>query len=203
MTTLVPDKRHPALDLPEDERADYLSVVASMTFADKDADQAELDRVADLCATLELGDAATERVLAVARQPDDASIEAILHRLTESDLRYALMVDAIDIAYADDEIVPDEAAELEHLADALHIERAQLAMLRRYVATLTEHEGGDPDATKRAAAGLASAGIPAAGLAIATTLGAPILAGAGVAAALGVGSYATVRWLLNRKKKSS
>jgi uncharacterized tellurite resistance protein B-like protein len=199
MTTLVPN-RHPALDTPEPERADYLTVIASMAFADDEADERELERVRDLCNVLELSEESASRVVAVASGKAPPNIDETLTRLRQSELKFALMVDAIDIAYADDEIVPAEAEELHHLAEILHIDAGQLEMLQRYVEARTHHEHKDSEANREVATGLASAGIPAAALGIATLAGVPIAAGLGIAAALGVGSFFSLRWLLKRKK---
>jgi uncharacterized tellurite resistance protein B-like protein len=203
MTTLVPDKRHPALDLEESERVDYLSVVASMAFADADADDRELERVRDMCKDLELSSESTEKVIAAATSSHDDSIDEALDRLTCSDLRYALLIDAIDIAYADDEVVESEAAELEALAERLGISHAQLVQLRRYVGARTDHDETDDGANEQVAKGVAAAGVPAAALGIATIVGAPVVAGIGAAAALGVGSYMSVRYLFKRRRKKS
>lgn len=200
MTTLVP-QQHPALDIDESERADYLTVIASMAYADEDTDGRELERVRDLCETLQLSQENTERVIAVASGEQTPDTAAIFERMRKSELRFAFMVDAIDIAYADDEIVAAEAEELEALAARLGISDGQLAMLRRYVEARTNHETKDPEANRAVATGLASAGIPAAALGVAAAAGAPLVAGLGVAAALGVGSFVSIRWLLKRKKK--
>lgn len=203
MTTLVPDKRHPALDLDEAERVDYLSVVASMAFADADADERELGRVRDMCKDLELSPEGVDRVISAATNDHDETIDAALDRLSSSDLRYALLIDALDIAYADDEVVESEAAELEALAQRLGISHVQLAQLRRYVGVRTDHDETSDEANEQVAKGLAAAGVPAAALGIATLVGAPVVAGLGAAAALGVGSYMSVRYLFKRRKKKT
>ncbi len=200
-STLVPADRHPARDIPEAERIDYLTVVASMAFADHDASDDELNQVRRLCRHMELSPDGADKVLAAARDPDGTAVDAILERLRPSDLRFALLVDAIDIAFTDREIVPSEAAEIDALAKRLDIPAAQVALLRKYVQAKLNAPPDDPEATEKAAAALVGAGIPAAGLAVATVIGAPLVAGAGVAAALGVGSYVSVRWLLRRARR--
>jgi uncharacterized tellurite resistance protein B-like protein len=200
MGTLVPDKRHPALDVEEPERADYLCVVASMVFADHEVDDREIERVRELCRHLELGEESTERVIETARSEDSAALDAILDRLKGGELRYALMVDAIDVAFADDKLAPEEVAEIDALAERLDISHAQVALIRRYVAD-RRNLPNDAVVNKDVAAGLAGAGIPIATLALAKTLGFPIVAGVGLAAALGVGSYVSVKKLFSRAAK--
>ena len=204
MSSLVPDKRHPALDADMDERVDYLTLVASMAFADHSADDRELERVRTMCVALELSDAGTSRVLAGASDAGRVELDAILERLKRSELRYALMIDIIDIAYADEEVVESELEEINALADKLDISAGDVEMLRRYVEKgrkLTDGKNELSDA--QIAAGLAGTGVPVAAVALATTLGAPLVAGLGMAAALGVGSYMSVRWLWRRGKKEA
>jgi uncharacterized tellurite resistance protein B-like protein len=200
-TTLVPSDRHPARDVPEPERIDYLTVVASMVFADKAADDAEIEHLRRMCRHMELSPAGTETVIDAARTPDATAIGDILDRLKTSDLRFSLMVDCIDIAFIDKQIVATEQAEIDSLAERLAVPTAQVALLKRYVETKMGEEGGNPEANEKATAALLSAGVPAAGLAVAAVAGAPLVAAAGVAAALGAGSYVSVRWLLRRARR--
>ena len=195
VSTLVPAEHHPALDVPENERVDYLEVVASMAFADQVVDDAEIARIRDLCTELQLSPAGTDRVLAAARAPLDKEIIAVVERLAHSDLRFALLVDIIDIAYADDTITDEEEAEIEHLAEKLHIDTGQIALVRRYVASkrnLPEGEGHDNEL----AAPIAGAAV-AATAALAASFGLPLVAGLGLAAAFGAGGFATVRSIVH------
>ena len=199
VATLVPDKHHPALDVDEPERIAYLSVVASMAYADHHADDSELARVTEMCDHLELSAVGTEQVLEAARAPDRVGLQTIIERLQSSPLRFALIVDAVDIAYADEKIDPQETAEIESLADRLGINHAQVAMIHRYVSTRRGVET-EAEMSTDMVAGLAAAGIPLAALALATIAGVPAV-GVGIGAALGVGSYFSVRWLARRLKR--
>ena len=196
MTTLVPSPRHPALDVPEAERLDYLRVVASMAFADREVVASEIERLRELCGELEIGEAGTRQVLAAAKSPSDVAIDALVRGLAESELRFALLVDAVDLACADHPLNPSEATEIEHLADVLGITHGQVALVRRYVA---ERRGlRDESDSGELGAALAAAGVPAAMIAVAGVAGIPLIAGVGLAAALGAGSYAAVKWLHHR-----
>jgi uncharacterized tellurite resistance protein B-like protein len=202
MSSLVPDKRHPALDADMNERIDYLTLVASMAFADHSADDRELERARAMCEALELSEEGTVQVLASAGDAGRVELNEILERLKRSELRYALMIDIIDIAYADEEVVEAEVKEIKSLADKLDISAGDIEMLRRYVEKgrkLTDGKNELSDA--QIAAGLAGTGVPVAAVALATTLGAPVIASVGMAAALGVGSYMSVRWLWRRGTK--
>jgi uncharacterized tellurite resistance protein B-like protein len=200
VTTLVPDKQHPALDVAEPERVDYLTVVASMAYADHHADDSELARVTEMCEHLEISAEGIEKVLAAARDPDRIALDGIIDRLKTSALRFALLVDAIDVAYADEKIDPQETAEIESLADRLGVNHAQVAMIHRYVST-RRGLSSDDEVSKDIVTGLVAAGIPLATLAMATIAGVPAV-GVGIGAALGVGSYFSVRWLAKRLRRN-
>lgn len=197
MSTLVPGQ-HPALDYPEAERRDYLIVVASMAFADGEVSLEERGRIESMCADLGLGDESREQVIEAAEHPNAAELGMILSRLKTSELRFALMIDLIDVAAADGHIATGEEAELDSLAEELDITRGQLAMSKRYV--LERREAKSQEASPETIAGLASVGIPVAALGVLAPLGAPIAAGLGIAAALGIGSFFSIRWLLRRAR---
>lgn len=199
MTTLVPDKQHPALAVDEPERVDYLSVVASMAYADHHADDSELARVSELCAHLEISESGTAKVLEAARDPDRAALDEILDRLESSTLRFALIVDAVDVAYADEKIDPQETVEIESLADRLGISHAQVAMIHRYVST-RRGVSSEEEVSGDIVSGLVAAGVPLAALALATVAGVPAV-GVGIGAALGVGSYLSVKWLAKKLER--
>ncbi len=198
MSTLVPDDRHPALDVDEPQRVDYLTVVASMAYADHSVDESELLQVEKLCKHVGVSPESIDTVLAAAKAPDSVAIDAILERLRKSPLRFALIVDAIDIAYADNKLEPTEAAEIRALADKLGVSDSQTALISRYVST--RRENGDHSDSKLTT-GLTAAGVPLAALLISSAVGAPLAAGAGIAAALGIGSYMSLRWLHRKATK--
>lgn len=197
MTTLVPGE-HPALEYPEAERRDYLTVVASMAFADGEVTDDEVARIEGMCDDFALSEGSREQVLESARHPSAAELGLILSRMRTSELRFSLLIDLVDIAIADGVVASGEEAELESLADELDITHGQLAMTRRFV--LEKRQSKHAQASPETLAGLASVGIPAAALAVLAPLGAPLAAAGGIAAALGVGSFFSVRWLLRKAR---
>lgn len=192
--THVPDSRHPALDAEQRDRVDYLCVVASMAFADNQVDDAELACVRDLCGQLQLSDADTSRVVDAARAPDRVAIDAILGRLRQSSLRFALMVDAIEVAFADEQLVPAEALEIVALSERLGLTDPQVRLIERYVSD--RRTATTVDSVRELAAGLAAAGVPVSALAMAN--GSRGDNPSSVAASLGVGRYGSVKWLYRR-----
>lgn len=199
MTTLVPDKRHPALDLDEAERTDYLTVVASMAYADLDASPEELERLRALCADLEITGEPCERVVAGASAPPTVEVDRIVAELAP-ELRHALLVDTIDIAYADRTVDAAEIAAIERIADRLQVPRAQLVLIRRYVEG--RRMGARPPSSGNLVAGLVAAAVPVAAFALAASSGTGVAVAAGIAAGAAVVSFAAVKLLFRADRQS-
>jgi uncharacterized tellurite resistance protein B-like protein len=212
-------KQHDARDLPLTERVDYLMVVASMAGADVVIDQAEKDRLRELCGELGLPERETAAVLSACQRPT-ASIERHIDGLKSSPLRFTLLSDCVSLAYADGDYGKDERREVESLARALGVSGEQLAPIEELVrATHAAATGGADDhhkaglaiAEKLAAVGVpigAVAAISAVGLEMAGVstgvaalgVGLGIATGFGAVLGIGVGSYMGVRWLKGKLK---
>jgi uncharacterized tellurite resistance protein B-like protein len=131
MTSNAP---HPARELPEPERIDYLTIVASVVLADHVADADEIAQITELCHEVGLSDAGREQVLESAKHPEPSVIDATLARLkAHIDLRVSLLTDAIVIAFADGKVAATESSVISRLADALDIESGQIGLIARYV----------------------------------------------------------------------
>jgi uncharacterized tellurite resistance protein B-like protein len=127
---------HTARNLPEDQRLEYLVAVASMVCADGQVAESELEVVRTLCEALAVSAETAKNVLAAARHPDRARVDATASRLRGHPLRYALLTDAILVAFADGKVLPGESEEIAELADALGISRAHAGLIGRYVETV-------------------------------------------------------------------
>lgn len=196
MATLVPGS-HPLLAYSDVERRDYLTIVAAMALADGQIDDVEKVRLEALCGQFELSDSYD---LVVSAAKTASELAPLFERLSGSELRYSLLVDLIDLAVGDDgDIGVEERKQLEDFAEALSITNGQLAMTTRFVLERRTKEDAEPDADTLA--GLAGVGVPIAALAVMAPLGAPIAAGLGLAAALGVGSFVSVKWLYRKLRK--
>ncbi len=211
------NKTHDARNIPLADRVAYATVVGSMAAADDVVDTAELEKLAALCAALGLPADETERVKLAAQShhPDEA--RAALERLANVDLRFTLYTDCLLLAYADDQVAPQERTALADIAATLRITDEQAAALEDYVKVAHDavKPGADHDELKRRSAGvadkLAAVGVPAGALALgsaaflgvsgiatglaAVGLGLGIASGFGAVVGLGVGTAYGVRWL--------
>ena len=202
------DAEHEAVDSPLEERVGYATVVALMAAADDVVDDRELDHLDKLCAALALPEASTPEVLAAAEAADEVRVQEAISVLRGSDLRFTLFTDCLLVAFADDEVVPEEEAQLSELADALDIDEKQQHALRKLAAVMSGVESSDADEVRES---LRLARIPARPLAyvsaagfgvVGSTVGLGVLAaaigiptGIGAVIGLGVGTMIGVRWL--------
>ncbi|MEZ4443382.1 MAG: TerB family tellurite resistance protein [Polyangiaceae bacterium] len=202
------DANHEAEDHPLVERASYAAVVASMAAADGDFDDRERARIEELCAALDLPEAETARVLALAMGEGD--LGDALDVLQRSDLRFTLYTDCLLLAHADDELVEQEEARLARIAEVLAISDAQRDALRRFAEALSREPPKQPEVEDLRAM-LKEAQIPLRMVRYVSATGAGVVGStvalgmlaavagipAGIGALLGLGASAIigVRWL--------
>jgi hypothetical protein len=127
-------KDHPALELSEPRRVEYLSVVASLVLADGEVHRLEMDTLHALCRGLRLSQDAEAAVLEAVRPVERGALEARLDRIRgDAALRYALMTDAIVLVMVDGRVAVPEAQEIAAIGQALHIPTPQIVLIGRYV----------------------------------------------------------------------
>lgn len=213
-------KKHPMLDYPEVERVKYLVIVASMAAADKKLAVEEFKHIEELCRNFKLEQKSQATVLAAAKNPP-SNIRDTLEDFRNSDLRFALMIDSLFLAYADNVVIDAEESEIKKLAEFLRISEDQLSTLRKYIEAVRRAEkvGTRLNNLKKLgteiAADFAATGIPIGAVAIsgsvfglsaagitsglsALALGLGMVPGIGVAVGIGIGSYLGVKWLCKK-----
>jgi uncharacterized tellurite resistance protein B-like protein len=127
---------HPAVELPLNERIDYLTVIAALVAADDRVDDREVGPLLRLVEALGVPNAEISGVLASAETPDTQRIRSALGRLAGSPLRYTLMAELVFMAHADDELADAEERELLSVAEALGVTAHQLEVTTQYVVTV-------------------------------------------------------------------
>ena len=138
------ETRHPAGDLSEQERMDYLAVVAYMAWADKITDRAELIRLSELCATLGIVGEGVRSVVAAASAPDRAQVRQALRRFRGDSLRVALLTDLIAVTYADGRVPTGEVRTLTWISAQLNVSIEEILLIGRYVEGVVQAK---PEAT--------------------------------------------------------
>lgn len=149
----------------DQEKAAYLSVIASLASADREASAAETEFLQELAHQAGLSGGSTQQVLAAAKDSTNQSVQANLDALRNSELRFSLVTDLISFARADGAYSNDEEVMVNKIATYLGINQQQTQALEQVVdqASKVPHDANDP-AKQGFLSGvtdkLASVGIP-------------------------------------------
>lgn len=130
----------------DSEKAAYLSVIASLASADREASATETEFLQQLAHQAGLSGGATQQVLAAAKDATNESIKGHLETLRDSDLRYSLVTDLISFARADGAYANDEEAMINKISAYLGITPQQTQTLNQVVdqAAQVPHDANDP-----------------------------------------------------------
>ena len=130
----------------EVEKTAYLSAIASLATADRQASGAESQFLQALAQQAGLSGGATQQVLAAAQDANNQSIQQHLDVLKNSDLRFSLVTDLISFARADGSYANDEEAMIGKMSQYLGINQAQKQALETVVdqAATVAHDPNDP-----------------------------------------------------------
>ncbi|WP_210513915.1 TerB family tellurite resistance protein [Hymenobacter terricola] len=130
----------------EEEKTAYLSAIASLATADRQASGAENQFLQALAQQAGLSGGATQQVLAAAQDANNQSIQQNLDILKNSDLRFSLVTDLISFARADGAYANDEEAMIAKMAQYLGINPEQKQTLENVVdqAASVPHDPQDP-----------------------------------------------------------
>ena len=130
----------------EDEKTAYLSAIASLATADRQASPAEGQFLQALCQQAGLSAESTQQVSAAANDPSNESIQQHLDVLKGSDLRYSLVTDLISFSRADGAYSNDEEAMVNKMSQYLGINQQQQQTIETVVdeAAAVSHDPQDP-----------------------------------------------------------
>ena len=130
----------------EEEKTAYLSAIASLATADRQASGAESQFLQALAQQAGLSGGATQQVLAAAQDSSNQSIQQHLDVLKGSDLRFSLVTDLISFARADGSYANDEEAMIGKMSQYLGINQEQKQALETVVdqAATVPHDPQDP-----------------------------------------------------------
>jgi uncharacterized tellurite resistance protein B-like protein len=179
---------------PEATRVAYYGALFAMAAVDGSIDKDEIDAIFAVVKFEGLSADAQRTVRGYLVDPPALADTLIPLRKAEKVLRFSLMVNLVKIAYANDEVTPEERSALAQAQRVLCITDPQVEAIERFVRKLkaVHARGLDDnhavDALKTAAAGLPAVGIPIAAVSVLGSVGG--LSAAGITsglAALGLG----------------
>jgi len=216
------DKKHPLLDASEIEKVAYLSVVGAIAAADGEVTSDEIGNLLKLGEQVKISSEGLGKIIAAAKNPNEAPIENYISDLKDSELRFTLVADMYFLGYADDKLTQDEIDEIKQISKKLNVNDQQVDAIAKYVKAMTDQAKGKiegKEALKNAgsdvAGSLAAAGVPLGAVAVsgsvfglsaagmtsglaALGLGFGMATGIGVVAAIGVASFLGVRWAVKK-----
>ncbi|MBO0359494.1 TerB family tellurite resistance protein [Hymenobacter sp. BT186] len=130
----------------EQEKTAYLSVIASLASADREASEAEIEFLQQLAQQAGLSGGAAQQVVSAAKDSTNQSVQANLDALRGSDLRFSLVTDLISFARADGSYANDEEAMVNKISAYLGINQQQTQALEQVVdqASKVPHDASDP-----------------------------------------------------------
>ena len=130
----------------EAEKTAYLSAIAALATADRQASAPEEEFLQRLTQQAGLSQAAAQQVLQAAQDSTNQSIQQNLDALKGSDLRFSLITDLISFARADGAYSNEEEAMVSKMASYLGVNPEQKATLENVVdqAANVPHDAQDP-----------------------------------------------------------
>lgn len=130
----------------EEEKTAYLSAIASLATADRQASGTEVQFLQALAQQAGLSGGSTQQVLGAAQDATNQSIQQYLDVLRNSDLRFSLVTDLISFARADGAYANDEEAMISKMSQYLGINQQQQQTLETVVdqAAHVSHDPNDP-----------------------------------------------------------
>lgn len=130
----------------EAEKTAYLSAIAALATADRQASEPEQEFLQRLAQQAGLSAGSAQQVLAAAQSSNNQSIQQSLDQLKGSDLRFSLVTDLISFARADGAYSNEEEAMVGKMAAYLGVNEEQKATLENVVdqAANVPHDAQDP-----------------------------------------------------------
>jgi uncharacterized tellurite resistance protein B-like protein len=130
----------------EPEKTAYLSAIAALATADRQATAPEAEFLQRLAQQAGLSEGAIRQVLAAADSANNQTVQQSLDQLKNSDLRYSLITDLISFARADGTYSPGEEEMVGKMAAYLGVNPEQKQALESVVdqAASVPHDAQDP-----------------------------------------------------------
>lgn len=215
--------QHPLTKHPLERRKDYLTILASMAWADGSVSEDERKKLEGFCQLASLDKASLKEVLDEASREKSKDLRKHFDSLKDSDLRFTILTDCVFLSFADGHFGDDERAHILKTASGLGISQRQIDAISDYVKAVVHLGQGvskeDAERTgKKEAAELVAAGIPVEAVAIAGALvpcqgasdsemkevlkafgiGLGIVTGLGPLVMLGLLGFRGVKWLFGK-----
>jgi uncharacterized tellurite resistance protein B-like protein len=154
-------------DYNESERTEYMMVVASMAGADGDVTTEEIYAIRALSLHFVLGPEARGQVMASCTATPE-EMEQVIKRFAESRLKFSLLLDLANMAWADGALKEPEEAEIHRLGGLMQVEPKQIKAVLSFAETLSKNP--TQEQVEQALKSVEAAGVDRNALALSATL---------------------------------
>jgi uncharacterized tellurite resistance protein B-like protein len=110
---------HPAGELSLEDQLHYLNGLALIMSSDKHIDEAEIEYIKILIKSFSLDESLIDDVLAFAKAPDKASVQAFFKAFRHKSIAQVFIFDALTMAFRDDELKDVEKSAIDKIAHQL------------------------------------------------------------------------------------
>ena len=119
------------------EKTAYLSAIASLATADKQASEEELEYITALCDNAGLTNGFKQTVIRAAGDTEGIELKRSLDVLKNSQLKYSLVTDLIAFAKADNNYHEGEQQYVQKIAQYLDVDQQQFALLDQFAGNIS------------------------------------------------------------------
>lgn len=132
----------------DSEKAAYLSAIASLATADRQASEEELEYIRELGTAAQLSPQQLQTVEQAATETSGQELTRSLDVLKNSELRYSLVTDLIAFAKSDSDYSEEEQGSVQRISSYLGVNQEQFGLLNQ----VAEKAAQDPQALQEPAA---------------------------------------------------
>ncbi len=126
-------EQNPLLNYSEGEKSAYLTLLASVATADHENSEGEMAFMQQMCAVSDISEKCANEVTAAMTNPASVDFSAHIANLKDSELKFSLIADIINMVNADGDMDANEVAHVNKLNQALGISQEQFDVMREYV----------------------------------------------------------------------
>lgn len=124
----------------EREKGAYLAALASLSTADRQASQEEVDHLREMAQAAGLSQQQEQFIIDSANDITGEELKKCLDVLKTSQLRYSLITDLIALAKTDENYTEDEKENIEKIAQYLGVDNTQVDVLDEFVSKAAEKD---------------------------------------------------------------
>ena len=116
----------------DQEKTAYLSAIASIATADKQASEEEIEYIVNLCDAASLSEVNKQTVINAAQENSGEELQRSLDILKNSELRFSLVTDLMAFAKSDNNYSEEESHYVQGVAKYLGVDQQQFSLLNQF-----------------------------------------------------------------------